>query len=71
MNERLDYIDSLTTIFVKEQLISNIEFLSDELREEGFFDEDIYDYLSTLVLYVLNSDSIDKIKVLLSKEKKS
>ena len=71
MNERLDYIDSLTTIFVKEQLISNIEFLADELREEGFFDEDIYDYLSTLVLYVLNSDSIDKIKVLLSKEKKS
>ena len=71
MNERLDYIDSLTTIFVKEQLISNIEFLADELREEGFFDEDIYDYLSTLVLYVLNSESIDKIKVLLNREKKS
>ena len=71
MNERLDYIDSLTTIFVKDQFVNNIEFLVDELREEGFFDEDIYDYLSTIVLHVLNSDSIDKIKVLLSKEKKS
>lgn len=67
MLSTFDYIDSLTTITVKEQLINNMEYIVNELKDEGFDDSDIYEYVKVLLLSILNTDTYAKLNELLNK----
>ena len=53
MNEK-EYIDGNVTTFVKEQYESNIMHMVNELRDEGFFDEQIYDYLNDIIIQLMH-----------------
>lgn len=69
MQEQFDYVDGNVTNFVKDQLVSNIEFIVDELRDGDFHDEEIYDYLNKVVMTVMNGNTYNKIQQLLDNEK--
>jgi len=71
MEEQFDYIDGLTTTFVKEQLVNNIEHIVNELRDEDFYDDEIYEYLNKILLTVMNGKSYAKIRELLDIQSKS
>lgn len=71
MQEQFDYIDGLTTTFVKEQLVNNIEHIVNELRDEGFYDEEIHEYLNKIVLTVMNGKTYEQIRKLLDMEIKN
>ena len=71
MQDTFDYIDGDVTTFVKEQLVSNIEHIVEELRDCQHFDDDIYGYLKEVVITVMNNETYSKIQDLLNKEKKN
>lgn len=68
--EQFDYIDGLTTTFVKEQLVNNIEHIVNELRDEDFYDEEIHEYLNKILITVMNAKTYAKIQELLGKQSK-
>lgn len=70
MQEQFDYIDGLTTTFVKEQLVNNIEHIVNELRDEDFHDDEIYEYINKITLTIMNGKTYDKIRQLLDIETK-
>lgn len=69
--DNMDYIDGNVTTFVKEQLVDNIEHIVNELRDEGFYNDDIYDYLNKIVLTVINGETYNKIRELLDMQIKN
>ena len=68
MNEK-EYIDGNVTIFVKEQYESNIMHMVNELRDEGFFDEQIYDYLNDIIIQLMHGKKYRDINDMLRKER--
>lgn len=71
MQEQFDYIDGFTTTFVKEQLVNNIEHIVNELRDDDFHDDEIYEYLKKIVLIVMNGKTYEQIRKLLDMEIKN
>lgn len=63
--EKLEYIDGLVSIKDKKILCVVLENIMDDLRDEGFYDEDIYGYINNVCLKVLHKKYdgiIDKLK---------
>jgi len=58
-NETKDYMEGLVLVEEKQQLISNIHSLVSDFRNEGFYDDDIYDYLNDLILTELHNKYSD------------
>ena len=68
MNEK-EYIDGNVTTFVKEQYESNIMHMVNDLRDEGFFDEQIYDYLNDIIIQLMHGKKYKSINDMLRKER--
>mgnify|MGYP001098323715 CR=1 FL=1 len=68
MNEK-EYIDGNVTTLVKEQYESNIMHMVNELRDEGFFDEQIYDYLNDIIIQLMHGKKYSDINDMLRKER--
>ena len=54
-NETKDYMEGLVLVEEKQQLVSNINSIISDFRNEGFYDDDIYDYLNDLILTELHN----------------
>ena len=64
-NETKDYMEGLVLVEEKQQLVSNIHSLVSDFRNEGFYDDDIYDYLNDLILTELHnkySDTLNQLR---------
>ena len=68
MNDK-EYIDGNVTTFVKKQYESNIMHMVNELRDEGFFDEQIYDYLNDIIIQLMHGKKYRDINDMLRKER--
>lgn len=68
MNDK-EYIDGNVTTFVKKQYESNIMHMVNELRDEGFFDEQIYDYLNDIIIQLMHGKKYKSINDMLRKER--
>lgn len=55
MDEKIEYIDNITNMILKENLVNSVEDIVNDLREEECFDEDIYGYINQIVLTILHS----------------
>ena len=55
MDEKIEYIDNITNMILKERLVNSVEDIVNDLREEECFDEDIYGYINQIVLTILHS----------------
>jgi hypothetical protein len=64
-NETKDYMEGLVLIKEKQQLISDINSIIGDFRDEGFYDGDIYEYLNGLILNELHnkySDTLNQLR---------
>ena len=62
--EKLEYIDNVVNLIVKDNLINSLEDVINDLREEEYFDEDIYEYINKVVLTILHTKYGDILKQL-------
>ena len=62
--EKLEYIDNVVNLIVKDNLINSLEDVINDLREEECFDEDIYEYINKVVLTILHTKYGDILKQL-------
>jgi hypothetical protein len=63
--EKLEYIDGLVNISDKEVLCVVLKNIVMNLRSEGFYDDDIYEYLNNVSLKLLHQkyeDIINQLK---------
>lgn len=44
--EKLEYTDNVINLIVKDNLINSLEDVINDLREEEYFDEDVYEYIN-------------------------
>ena len=58
--EKFEYLDGNVLLSEKEIVERYLEMVVDDFREEGFFDDDIYDYLCKVVLKVMMKGDLDK-----------
>ena len=58
-NETKDYMEGLVLIKEKQQLVSDINSIIGDFRDEGFYDGDIYEYLNGLILNELHNKYSD------------
>lgn len=64
-NETKDYMEGLVLVEEKQQLVSDINSIISDFRNEGFYDDDIYDYLNDLILTELHnkySDTLNQLR---------
>lgn len=62
--EKLEYMEGLVLVNEKNQLEESLERIIVDFRNEGFMDEDIYDYIRDITLTQLHK-KFDDIKKLL------
>jgi len=62
--EKLEYIDNVVNLIVKDNLINSLEDVINDLREEECSDEDIYEYINKVVLTILHTKYGDILKQL-------
>lgn len=62
--EKLEYIDGLVNISDKEVLCVVLKNIVMNLRNEGFYDDDIYEYLNNVSLNLLHQKYDDIINQL-------
>ena len=62
--EKLEYIDNVINLIVKDNLINSLEDVINDLRKEECFDEDIYEYINKVVLTILHNKYGDILKQL-------
>jgi|TARA_B110000977_G_C10843095_1_gene402838 hypothetical protein len=62
--EKLEYIDNVINLIVKDNLINSLEDVINDLRKEECFDEDIYEYINKVVLTILHTKYGDILKQL-------
>ena len=62
--EKLEYIDNVVNLIVKDNLINSLEDVINDLRKEECFDEDIYEYINKVVLTILHTKYGDTLKQL-------
>lgn len=63
--EKLEYMEGMVLVKEKNQLEDSLHKIIDDFRNEGFFDEDIYQYINQTVLTVLHNkygDILNKLK---------
>ena len=63
-NETKDYMEGLVLIKEKQQLVSDINSIIGDFRDEGFYDGDIYEYLNGLILNELHNKYNDTLNQL-------
>lgn len=64
-NETKDYMEGLVLVEEKQQLVSDINSIIGDFRNEGFYDGNIYDYLNDLILTELHnkySDTLNQLR---------
>ena len=64
-NETKDYMEGMVLIKEKQQLVSDINSIIGDFRDEGFYDGDIYEYLNGLILNELHnkySDTLNQLR---------
>ena len=52
--DKLEYIDGLVNLSDKEVLCVVLKNIVKDLRNEGLYDDDIYDYLSNIALSIIH-----------------
>jgi hypothetical protein len=62
--EKLEYMEGMVLVKEKNQLEDSLHKIIDDFRNEGFFDEDIYQYINQTVLTVLHNKNGDILKKL-------
>jgi hypothetical protein len=62
--EKLEYIDNVINLIVKDNLINSLEDVINDLRKEECFDEDIYEYINKVLLTILHTKYGDILKQL-------
>ena len=62
--EKLEYMEGLVLVKEKNQLEESLEKIIVDFRNEGFMDDDIYDYIRDITLTQLHK-KFDDIKKLL------
>tara|TARA_X000000950_G_C13852016_1_gene634898 strand:+ start:690 stop:890 length:201 start_codon:yes stop_codon:yes gene_type:complete len=62
--EKLEYMEGLVLVNEKNQLEESLERIIVDFRNEGFMDDDIYDYIRDITLTQLHK-KFDDIKKLL------
>lgn len=62
--EKLEYMEGLVLVKEKNQLEESLERIIVDFRNEGFMDDDIYDYIRDITLTQLHK-KFDDIKKLL------
>ena len=62
--EKLEYIDNVINLIVKDNLINSLEDVINDLRKEECFDEDIYEYINKVELTILLTKYGDILKQL-------
>ena len=62
--EKLEYIDNVINLIIKDNLINSLEDVINDLRKEECFDEDIYEYINKVVLTILHTKYGDTLKQL-------
>ena len=63
-NETKDYMEGMVLIKEKQQLVSDINSIIGDFRDEGFYDGDIYEYLNGLILNELHNKYSDTLNQL-------
>ena len=63
--EKLEYMEGMVLVKEKNQLEESLEKIIVDFRKEGFYDEDIYDYIRDIILTQLHK-KFDDIKRQLS-----
>lgn len=59
---KLDYMEGLVLYKEEDKMKVCIEKIVKDFRVEGFFDDDIYEYLKKVVMDVMLKDEFDKWK---------
>jgi len=59
---KLDYMEGLVLYKEEDKMKVCIEKIIKDFRVEGFFDDDIYEYLKKVVMDVMLKDEFDKWK---------
>ena len=61
--EKLEYMEGMVLVKEKNQLEESLEKIIVDFRKEGFYDEDIYDYIRDITLTQLHKkfDDIRKL----------
>ena len=57
---KLDYMEGLVLYKEEDKMKVCIEKIIKDFRVEGFFDDDIYEYLKKVVMDVMLKDEFDK-----------
>ena len=62
--EKLEYMEGMVLVKEKNQLEESLEKIIVDFRKEGFFDEDIYDYIRDITLTQLHKKFDDVRKLI-------
>ena len=62
--EKLEYMEGMVLVKEKKQLEESLEKIIVDFRKEGFYDEDIYDYIRDITLTQLHKKFDDVRKLI-------
>ena len=62
--EKLEYMEGMVLVKEKNQLEESLEKIIVDFRKEGFYDEDIYDYIRDIILTQLHKKFDDVRKLI-------
>ena len=62
--EKLEYMEGMVLVKEKNQLEESLEKIIVDFRKEGFYDEDIYDYIRDITLTQLHKKFDDVRKLI-------
>ena len=57
---KLDYMEGLVLYKEEDKIKISLDMIIKDFRKEGFFDDDIYEYLKKVVMDVMLKDEFDK-----------
>ena len=60
---KLDYMEGLVLYKEEDKIKISLDMIIKDFRKEGFFDDDIYEYLKKVVMDVMLKDEFDKTKL--------
>ena len=55
MDEKMEFIDNIISSMLKDNMVNSLEDVIYSLQKEECFDEDIYEYITQIVLTILHS----------------
>jgi len=68
--EKLEYMEGLALKNAKQRVQLDMFKMIKDFREEGFEDEDIYDYMRDIVLNIMHGNTYKAIEEMLKEENK-